>query len=153
MLTGQKIQQLRQNANMTQNELAEKIFVSRDLVSKWENGERRPTYDRLVDISEIFSCEIDELTDKNQTLENELASCFPEGFVSKESNIEEILNRFLCGLPERECNVFIRRYYFLEASSQIASLYGIGDGSVRMILSRTRKKLKKFITEVNYNEK
>ncbi|MBR3020241.1 MAG: helix-turn-helix transcriptional regulator [Clostridia bacterium] len=43
---GKKIADARMAANMTQQELAEKLFVSRELISKWENGLRRPNYGR-----------------------------------------------------------------------------------------------------------
>lgn len=143
----EKLQKLRKDANMTQYELADKIFVSRDLVSKWETGERRPSYEYLVKISEVFACDIDELQEKNELLEEELASCFPEGFTDRNGKAEEILNSFLRSVPERDCNVFIRRYYFLEDSAQIGKMYGISAGNVRMILTRTRRKIKKYLSE------
>lgn len=143
-----KLQQLRKNANMTQYELADKIFVSRDLISKWETGERRPSYNHLIKLSEVLSCNVENLIETNDLLEYELASCFPEGFTEKKQNVESILSSFLRTLPERECNVFIRRYYFFDDSDQIGKMYGIRAGYVRMILTRTRKKLKKYLTEV-----
>ncbi|MBP9988150.1 MAG: XRE family transcriptional regulator [Ruminococcus sp.] len=146
-----KLQQLRKDANMSQYELADKIFVSRDLISKWETGERRPSYDNLIKLSEVLSCDIEELMETNKLLEDELASCFPNGFIEKEQNIEEILSSFLRTLPERDCNVFIRRYYFFDDSNQIGKMYDIQAGYVRMILTRTRKKLKKYLSGV-YNE-
>ena len=143
-----KLQQLRKDANMTQYELADKLFVSRDLISKWETGERRPSYDYLIKLSEVLSCDVDELMETNELLEDELASCFPDGFLEREQNIEKILNCFLRTIPERDCNIFIRRYYFFDDSYQIGNMYGIQSGYVRMILTRTRKKLKKYILEV-----
>lgn len=144
----QKLQNLRKDANMTQNELADKLFVSRDLVSKWENGERRPSYDYLTKISAIFSCDVSELMETNELLEAELSSCFPEDFLNQTQNIESILNSFLRTLPERDCNIFIRRYYFFNDSNQIGKMYSLKSGYVRLILTRTRKKLKKYLLEV-----
>ena len=142
-----KLQQLRKDANLTQYELADKIFVSRELVSKWETGERRPSYEHLQKLSVTLSCDIGELTETNSLLEEELSECFPENFTEKERNIESILSSFLRTLPERDCSVFIRRYYFFDSSEQIGKTYGIKAGYVRMILSRTRKKLKKYLSE------
>ena len=42
MDTGAKVAELRKAKGLTQQELAGKLFVSRELVCKWENGERRP---------------------------------------------------------------------------------------------------------------
>ncbi len=147
-----KLQHLRQHANITQYELADRIFVSRELISKWETGERRPSYNYLIKLSEVFSCDVESLMETNEVLEKELASCFPEGFLYKEQSIESFLSSFLRTLPERDCNIFIRRYYFLDDSNQIGKMYGIQAGYVRMILTRTRKKLKKYLTEVDYEE-
>lgn len=147
-----KLQQLRKDANMTQYELADKIFVSRDLISKWEQGERRPSYEHLIRLSEVFSCDVEELTETDKLLEDELASCFPEGFIEREHSIETILSSFLRTLPERDCSVFIRRYYYFDDSYQIGKMYGIQAGYVRMILTRTRKKLKKYVSEVHHEQ-
>ncbi len=57
----EKLQQLRKNKNMTQDELAEALYVSRAAVSKWESGRGLPSIDSLKDISEFFSVSIDEL--------------------------------------------------------------------------------------------
>ncbi|MBQ6021416.1 MAG: helix-turn-helix transcriptional regulator, partial [Clostridia bacterium] len=63
MQTGQKLQTLRMQKNMTQEQLAEKLYVSRELVSKWELGQRRPNIRLLRDLSALFGVGIDELTD------------------------------------------------------------------------------------------
>lgn len=145
--TGQKLQQMRKQAGLTQGELAGKMYVSRDLISKWETGERRPGYDYLVKVAEILSCDLCELTETDSLSEQELSSCFPEGFSERKSSLEELFNSFLRTLSERECNVFIRRYYFFEDSAKIGRRYGISAGHVRMLLTRSRKKLTKFLTE------
>ncbi len=57
----EKLQQLRKNKNMTQEELAAALFVSRAAVSKWESGRGYPSIDSLKDISCFFSVSIDDL--------------------------------------------------------------------------------------------
>ena len=59
-------------------------------------------------------------------------------------------NRFLRELPERECNIFIRRYYHVDSVEDIAKRYGISSANVFKILSRTRKKLKDFLAKEGY---
>ena len=56
-----KLQELRKNKGLTQEELAEKLFVSRTAVSKWESGRGYPNIDSLKEISRFFSVTIDEL--------------------------------------------------------------------------------------------
>lgn len=58
----EKLQELRKTRNLTQEELAEAIFVSRTAVSKWESGRGYPSIDSLKELSRFFSVSIDELT-------------------------------------------------------------------------------------------
>ncbi len=62
----------------------------------------------------------------------------------------EALNRFLRSLPERDCNIFIRRYYHVDSVENIAKRYGITTTNVFKILSRTRQKLKDFLVKEGY---
>lgn len=57
----EKLQQLRKLNNMTQEQLAEKLFVSRTAVSKWESGKGYPNIESLKSISKLFSVSIDDL--------------------------------------------------------------------------------------------
>ncbi len=57
----EKLQELRKNRSMTQEELAEALFVSRTAVSKWESGRGYPSIDSLKEISRFFSVTIDDL--------------------------------------------------------------------------------------------
>ena len=57
----EKLQELRKSRGLTQEELAEALFVSRTAVSKWESGRGYPSIDSLKEISKFFSVSIDEL--------------------------------------------------------------------------------------------
>lgn len=59
--------------------------------------------------------------------------------------LEEAVNRFLHTLPERECNVFLRRYWFAESAEEIARRYGMRENTVRTSLFRSRKKLQRYL--------
>ena len=61
-----------------------------------------------------------------------------------------IINAFVRALPEREGNVFIRRYFYTEAVESIAKRYGLSANNVSVILNRTRKKLKSQLQEAGY---
>ena len=57
----EKLLELRKAASLTQEELAEAIFVSRTAVSKWESGRGYPSIDSLKELSRFFHVSIDEL--------------------------------------------------------------------------------------------
>lgn len=57
----EKLQELRKGRGLTQEELAEALFVSRTAVSKWESGRGYPSIDSLKAIAGYFSVTIDEL--------------------------------------------------------------------------------------------
>ena len=57
----EKLAELRKSRGLTQEELAEALFVSRTAVSKWESGRGYPGIDSLKEISRFFSVTIDEL--------------------------------------------------------------------------------------------
>ena len=61
MVFSKKLQNLRKQNNWTQEQLSEKLYVSRTAVSKWESGKGYPNIDTLKDISKIFEISIDEL--------------------------------------------------------------------------------------------
>ena len=58
---GEKLLELRKSKNLTQEELAEALYVSRTAISKWESGRGYPSIDSLKEISKFFSVTIDEL--------------------------------------------------------------------------------------------
>ena len=57
----EKLQELRKNKGLTQEELAEILYVSRTAVSKWESGRGYPNIDSLKEISKFFEVSIDDL--------------------------------------------------------------------------------------------
>ena len=57
----EKLQELRKSRSLTQEELAEALFVSRTAISKWEQGRGYPSLDSLKEISKFFSVSIDDL--------------------------------------------------------------------------------------------
>ena len=61
MTFGEKLKSLRGQNGITQDELAEKLCVTRTAVSKWENDRGLPTIDTLKRIAELFGVTLDEL--------------------------------------------------------------------------------------------
>lgn len=64
----EKLQELRKRKGLTQEELAEKLYVSRTAVSKWESGRGYPSIDSLKAIAKFFSVTVDELLSSNEML-------------------------------------------------------------------------------------
>ena len=81
---------------------------------------------------------------------DELEECIPDANSSTEAAVEAaelqtMINDFLKTLPEKECNVFLRRYWYSEEYADIAKRYGMNLNSVKTSLFRTRAKLKAFL--------
>lgn len=61
MTFGKRLYQLRKEKNLSQEELAEQLNVSRQSVSRWENGTASPGFDKMIQLSEIFGVTTDHL--------------------------------------------------------------------------------------------
>lgn len=66
MNLGEKIYELRMEKNMSQGDLADKLDVSRQSVSKWENNTAVPDLDKLIKICDVFEISLDELTGREK---------------------------------------------------------------------------------------
>ncbi|MBQ8767902.1 MAG: helix-turn-helix transcriptional regulator [Clostridia bacterium] len=70
MNLGEKIYELRSENNMSQGDLADKLDVSRQSVSKWENNTAVPDLDKLIKLCDIFEISLDELTGREKIERN-----------------------------------------------------------------------------------
>ena len=61
MTLSEKILELRTAQNLSQGELAEKLDVSRQSVSKWETNQSVPELDKIVKLADLFGVTVDEL--------------------------------------------------------------------------------------------
>ncbi len=84
----ENLQILRKKQNMSQEQLAEKLEVSRQAVSKWESGSGYPETEKLITICEIFDCSIDEI----------LKGKFSEDSNGDKRQYENLMNRFSKGI-------------------------------------------------------
>ena len=64
----EKLQQLRKRKKLTQEELAQALFVSRTAVSKWESGRGYPNIDSLKTVAKYFGVSVDELLSGEELL-------------------------------------------------------------------------------------
>ncbi len=69
MTFGQKLKKLRNDHHFTQEQLADKIFVTRTAISKWETENGYPSIDSLKQLSDLFGVSIDELI-SDEDIEN-----------------------------------------------------------------------------------
>ncbi|MBQ7581188.1 MAG: sigma-70 family RNA polymerase sigma factor, partial [Lachnospiraceae bacterium] len=80
---------------------------------------------------------------------DELADCLPApSSVEMELSAQEMktcISAFLVTLPERDADVFLRRYFYVESVPEIAKRYALKESNVLMVLSRTRKKLEQHL--------
>ncbi len=65
MIFGEKILSLRKKKNLSQEELAEALNVSRQTISNWETNQVIPTIDKAKELSILFQISVDELLDHN----------------------------------------------------------------------------------------
>ena len=64
----EKLQQLRKNKGLTQEELAQSLYVSRTAVSKWESGRGYPSIDSLKELARYFGVTVDELISPDEII-------------------------------------------------------------------------------------
>lgn len=79
---GNKLQSLRKKLNISQEQLAEQLNVTRQTISKWELEETTPDIKQAKKLSEIFKVSLDELLDTN----------IRDTVVEKVSNTEKMTN-------------------------------------------------------------
>jgi len=70
MLFNEKLKMLRKGKKLTQEELAEKLNVSRQAITKWETAEGIPDIENLKQISDFFNISIDELVKEEKNCGN-----------------------------------------------------------------------------------
>ena len=114
----EKLQELRKSRSMTQEELAEALYVSRTAISKWESGRGYPSIDSLKEISRFFSVTIDELicSDEMITVAENDKKEFVSKYISLICNALDILLAIL---------LFIPAFGNGSASSETVSLLGL----------------------------
>lgn len=86
MELSQKLKELRKKQGLTQLELAERLFVSRQAISGWEAGTSRPSTENLQSLSRLFNIPLETLLD--DTAEAEPAAA-PEKLPAEEQAKEE----------------------------------------------------------------
>ena len=90
----EKLQELRKSSGLTQEELAEALYVSRTAVSKWESGRGMPSIESLKAISKFFAVTLDDLLSSE-----ELLVIAEDDHKQKEMHIRDLIYGLLdCGM-------------------------------------------------------
>ncbi len=153
----ERIIQYRTEKGLTQDELANQLYVSRSLVSLWEHGKRVPCYMDVVKLASIFDVDVAELLDYNETitplLEIQLINKEVEEFTNSSydsSSLEtrkSILSKFLSSRSQTDNTIFLDRYLFMKPYTEIARELNMNENAIRTRLSRLRKTLNKYLKE------
>ena len=103
MTLGQKIFELRNKQKMSQGDLAEKLNVSRQSISKWETDASIPELDKLIMLSDLFNITIDELVrDELPEMSTDEVKATPKRshetvVISKQMSTQKIIGFILLG--------------------------------------------------------
>jgi transcriptional regulator with XRE-family HTH domain len=101
MTYGEKIVKMRKENNLTQEQLAELLSVSRQAVSKWESCVSFPETEKLIKMSKLFSCSLDYIL--NDEIEN-------KGIKNKETEYKETEYK---DINQTQVNVTAKENYIL----------------------------------------
>lgn len=108
MNVGEKISKLRKSKDLTQLDLAEKLFISDKAISSWEQNRTEPSLEMLVKISEIFDCSIGYLVYGDN----------PKSTVETEIKIKISENDY-----KRLLNFMTQKAEFIKESNQVDTYY------------------------------
>lgn len=112
--------------------------ITRNLSFNRYNAERaakRGGGEISLALEELADCVAGTGTVETQLEQNELARC---------------ISRFLHSLPERDCNIFLLRYFYVMPVHEIAARFRLSAKHTSTILSRTRKKLAGYLRQEGY---
>lgn len=84
MRFSEKLVKQRKNSNLSQEQLADKLHVSRQSVSKWESGLSYPDMEKIISMCKIFNCSLDELIDDD--------ACGNKKIANNKNYLEEVLS-------------------------------------------------------------
>jgi len=103
-MIGKKIEEKRKQLGMTQSDLAEKLFVTRQAVSKWEMGNSLPSMDVFVAMTKLFQVSIDYLVDGSELKDNDYQTMFMQ--YPRESVIYHFLQ-------SKDLNTHVKHIFYL----------------------------------------
>ncbi len=111
MRISEMIKEIRHNVNMTQDEMAQALFVTRQAVSRWENGDTTPNLETLKQISKMFGISLNHLLETARNTDDTAAEINADRFIGFADVYEksrpivpvhsvEIITKYLRRIPE-----------------------------------------------------
>lgn len=92
----EKLYELRRASGMSQEELAEKLGVSRQAVSKWESGATQPELSKLIELSKLYNVSVDELLSLEHVKSQQDAAEVPTPNSAETAQAEKLSFRDFC---------------------------------------------------------
>ena len=142
---GNKIHNLRKEYSLTQDDLANKLMVTRQVISKWELGNSLPSIDLMIELSKLFEISIDDLL------------CLNDDEVKiDENNIFEGHNRkyIIDKIINNEINVdLINTFYQFSPIERILVINAIKNGKIKVNEFELSKRLSESEKRLLYENK
>lgn len=86
--TDMRLKEIRESRGLTQDQIAKELCVTRQAISRWENGKTQPDIQSLTKLSEIYNCSIDELVKDSEAY-----------FLDEKFETTDDFNKFLIWIP------------------------------------------------------
>lgn len=128
MTLGEKIALLRGQNKMSQGDLAEKLEVSRQSVSKWETGASVPELDKLIMMSKLFNITLDELVQTDVIPENTANNTEPQTTYivrEKQQNLRQTVGFILLSVGLFACVLGLALSPLVLAFGVCLTVYGV----------------------------
>jgi transcriptional regulator with XRE-family HTH domain len=99
MNLGEKLLEFRKRKGLSQEQVADKIGVSRQTVSKWETDQSLPDFDKLLPLSELYDVTLDELAGNNKNIKRD------DDYIHLKNHYEYKSKKSIFGLPIVHINI------------------------------------------------
>ena len=134
MTFGKTLKERRSQLDLTQQEVAKKLYISRQTISNWENGKSYPDLDMLIKISDVYQVSIDSLLKGDQELKKSLDTQKVESILLPMEYIPLLLNIATAILT------------FLVPKNIWVIFVGLGFNLIGLALSITNERINSYIS-------
>lgn len=134
MTFGKTLKERRSQLDLTQQEVAKKLYISRQTISNWENGKSYPDLDMLIKISDVYQVSIDSLLKGDQELKKSLDTQKVESILLPMEYIPLLLNIATAILT------------FLAPKNIWVIFVGLGLNLIGLALSITNERINSYIS-------
>ncbi len=143
---GKKIYTLRKENSLTQDDLASKLMVTRQVISKWELGNSLPSIDLIIEISKLFNTPIEEILCLNDDSKVEV----DESNIFKGHNRKYILDKIIDGSIKVN---LIDTFYQFSPLERILVINAIKEGKLKVDINEFSTRLTQAEKRLLYEKK